>query len=235
MVKFNKISLSAGSKFLMNCDQIELPKGLFALVGRNGTGKSTLLRSVAGTHFLDKGEINIDNENIETLSIDARSKKIAIVTTRSEVFGNHKVEDVLMLGRLPYQNLLGKANDKDQEILNKVIDLLRLNDLKERKFENLSDGEKQMVMIGRALVQDTPVILLDEPGAFLDIVNRFQLIESLKSIVDATEKTVVFSTHHIDQLEQFCDGVLLIVDQKLTMLKEKDMYLNTIKKAFGLS
>ena len=234
MLECRKIRLRAGEKHLFNLDELYLEKGLYALVGRNGTGKSTFLNALIGENTLAQGEIKINQSDLKDLPTGQLAQAISIVRSQSTVFGEHTAADVLMLGRIPYQGMLSKASNTDRHKVNEVINLLQIVSLKNRIFNTLSDGEKQLVMIGRALVQDTPIILLDEPTAFLDLVNRNQLMQILKSICEKTEKLIIFSTHHVDVIEQYCDGLLLISDGEMIFTEDQIQFIPQIETAFSI-
>lgn len=234
MLELIDISISAGSKKLFDLEKLQLQKGVIALVGRNGSGKSTFIRTLLGEHAAYKGAVNLNGKNIDEITAGEKAKLISVVYSRPQIFGNHRVDDVLLLGRLPHQNLFSKASDKDFEKVNQIKALLKIDSWSEKSFQILSDGEKQLVMIGRALVQDTPVILMDEPAAFLDIVNSYELSVLLKRIADQTGKLIICSTHQLDRIESDCDGLLLIAHQKMNYYNQPTEFLKTINTAFGI-
>ncbi|MEX1000855.1 MAG: ABC transporter ATP-binding protein [Crocinitomicaceae bacterium] len=216
-------------------DELSLTRGLYALVGRNGTGKSTFLNAILGEVIPQKGEITLDGRKVNEITTAELAKKISVVRSRSQLFGDHKVQDVLLLGRLPYQRILAKPSREDLKIVEKVVKDLELEVLIQRTYNILSDGEKQLVMVGRAMVQDTPLILLDEPAAFLDLVNRTELIKHLHQLSQENDKLIIFSTHHIEIIDRYCDGLLLIDQNKLKCIEEQTFFMNEIKQAFGLN
>lgn len=234
VLKFKDLSITIKGTTLFTTPDISLEKGLYALVGRNGTGKTTFLNSVLANRSDFSGSINYQGKEISDYSKEELAKEIAVVFTKPQIFGNHSVKDILTLGRLPYQNLFAKSNEADIAKINEVIEMLDLKTLVNREFNSLSDGEKQMVMIGRALVQDTNILILDEPGAFLDIVNRYRLIEILKKVSTETDKLILFSTHHVDMLEKYCDGLLLILDNEMKLCNDNSQYQSIIQKAFDI-
>lgn len=234
MLELNNITISVSGRDLFRLNQLTLNTGLYALVGRNGSGKSTFLRTILGEHALYAGQVKLNGNDIKVISKSERAKLISVVYSRPGIFGNHSVFEVLLLGRLPYQDMLARVSEEDRDAVKNVIELLELDSFASRQFSILSDGEKQLVMIGRALVQDTPVLVLDEPGAFLDLVNRYKLSAILKKIVSDTGKLIIYSTHHIDLLENYCEGVLLIKNGEMQQLSPASGFTNQIKKTFGL-
>ncbi|WP_051568691.1 ABC transporter ATP-binding protein [Crocinitomix catalasitica] len=234
MLKFKNVHIKTDGGPLFQIQDLELKDGLVALMGRNGAGKSTLIKSILGNKSLFEGTITLDNKNIGDFAAKDLAKLISVVATKPTLFGNHSGREVLNLGRLPYQNLMAKLTAEDKVKVDEIIALLNLGKFSDRRFTDLSDGEKQMIMIGRAMVQDTQLILLDEPSAFLDLVNRHQLMKLMREIVDKTGKLILFSTHQTDDLEKYCDTVLLIEKGQLLNLKNPATFKADIYKSFGL-
>ena len=228
------IALQAGNKKLFHLPSLHLDKGLIALVGRNGAGKSTFLKMILGDHKNFTGSIFINGKNENEITSSQRARLISVVYTKPEIFGNHTVKEVLLLGRIPYQNIFSQISPEDRIKVEQIANLLEIDEMLHANFSILSDGEKQLVMIGRALVQDTPILLLDEPAAFLDLVNRYKLAQILKKIVVETNKLIIYSTHHLDLLNQYCNGVLLISDYQMEYLTEANLFAETIKVKFGI-
>lgn len=220
MIVAENIKLFLGNeKPKLTVDKLELISGLWALVGRNGAGKSTFLTALSGVNTNFEGEFSINNKKQKSFSPQQMAKNVAVVFSKTEIFGNHTAIDILYLGRIPYQGLFSKVRSSDKVKVAEIIKLLELEPLINKKFSVLSDGEKQLIMIGRALVQDTKIILLDEPTAFLDVVNRKKIVKILARV--SQEKLIIFSTHNIDLIEQFCDGILTIKNSKLNLVSEK--------------
>lgn len=219
---------------MFSCSNLALVKGMYALIGRNGTGKSTFLSSILGERSIKEGVIELADAPITTLSAEKLARTVSIVRSRPLLYGDYKVRDILMLGRLPYQGMLALPSSTDEEKVLETANKLGLFDFLERDYNSLSDGEKQLVMVGRAIVQDTPVILLDEPSAFLDLVNRIELLKHLRKLADEHNKLILFSTHHIEILSKYCDGILLISQQQLNLISDKEKFEPEISQAFGI-
>lgn len=234
MLELNDIVIHAGSKELFQIDKLFLKSGVVALVGRNGSGKSTFIRTLLGEHNQYSGTIKLNGKLSSEIASSEKAKLISVVYSRPQIFGNHSVSEVMSLGRLPHQNLFSKISQEDIDKVNEVKKSLKIDSWSDKSFQILSDGEKQLVMIGRALVQDTPIILMDEPAAFLDIVNRYELSVLLKKIADETGKLIICSTHQLDRIEADCEGLLLITENKMIFLNEKSEFLKVINKAFGI-
>lgn len=234
MLSLNNISIAIGKRHLFSSERIELKPGLVALVGRNGAGKSSFFQTILQSLPLQEGQIHVNGADLSLLTKSSLAKSIAVVLTKPEIYGDYKVQDILMLGRVPHQGFFGKRTQEDIDVVFKIAGQLGLNHFLTRSFTSLSDGEKQLVMIGRAFVQDTPIILLDEPAAFLDVVNRIELVKILKELAISENKLIIYSTHHLDRIEENCDGVLLIADSKLRLLENKVDFLPSIQTAFKL-
>ncbi|MFM1879617.1 MAG: hypothetical protein RLZZ241_2483 [Bacteroidota bacterium] len=190
---------------------ISLPEGsLTAVVGINGAGKSTLIRTIAGVQQALCGEISICNVSLAKLQPKKRSSFISMVFTDPPASGNLNVWDLVALGRYPHTNWIGSLTEKDTRIIQNCIQQLDLTELSQQFCHTLSDGQLQRALIARALAQDTPVMLLDEPTSHLDLYHKVKIFEILKSIASTTDKTLVFTTHEIDLAIQLCDYILII-------------------------
>jgi iron complex transport system ATP-binding protein len=190
---------------------IELKKGeLVCLMGQNGIGKSTLLRTLSGVQPPIDGEVKIDGKSIHQLSRIDRAKRISLVLTERLNAGNLTVEDVVVMGRYPFVGLDIRLSDHDKNIIDKSIDLVGIKNLLEQQVNKLSDGQLQKVMITRALVQDGDIIILDEPTAHLDLNNRVSIMRLLKSLTKNTNKVILMATHELDLALQTADRLLLV-------------------------
>ena len=172
MIQLHDFSIGYGERTLLHEVEAAIPKGsLTALIGRNGTGKSTLLRAIAGLNRRYTGEILLDGRDISDMRADEMAKTLAFVTTERTRIANLKCEDVVAVGRAPYTNWIGRMQDADREIVAWSLASVGMSDYARRTMDKMSDGECQRIMIARALAQSTPVILLDDPTAFLDLPN----------------------------------------------------------------
>ena len=214
MIRLDNISLSYGSRTILREVSLHLQAGeLCALVGRNGAGKSTLLRALTSN---DK--TIIDGHPRGDLSPELLARSVAIVTTERIRIENLRVEELVAMGRAPYTNWVGHLQDIDREIVAKAIEAVGMSSFVGRDTASLSDGELQRVMIARAIAQQTPIILLDEPTAFLDIPTRFEVCRLLADLAHNEGKTVLFSTHDIDAAIPVCDSFAIIEHETLRQL-----------------
>jgi len=192
---------------------LSLNKGNFVCVlGKNGIGKSTLLRTLTKVQPKLSGEITLNGKPLETVSNPELAKKMSLVLTERIPESNLSVYELIALGRQPYTNWIGKLNDKDHQQINLAIKQVHLEDLLDKKHDELSDGELQKVMIARALAQDTELIILDEPTAHLDIHNKIEIFTLLKKLCKELHKTILISTHEIHLALQLSNELWLIND-----------------------
>lgn len=183
MIHLKDFSIGFGSRTLLDKVNTSFGKGeLTALIGRNGSGKSTLLRAIAGLNRQYSGDIILDGKDIRTLSPGGLAKSLAFVTTERTRIPNLRCEDVVAIGRAPYTNWIGRMQDIDRNIVSDAIRSVGMEGYAGRTMDTMSDGECQRIMIARALAQDTPVMLLDEPTSFLDMPNRYELVSLLRTL-----------------------------------------------------
>lgn len=188
---------------------VEIKSGeLTCLIGSNGIGKSTLLKTLTG--FLPKlsGRLLLDGRNINMLSQRERAKYISIVLTYKSDVQNLSVTEMVGMGRMPYTGFWGKLNTSDQTIVAEAIEMVGIEHLKNRMIQTLSDGERQKVMIAKALAQQTPVILLDEPTSFLDFPSKVEMLQLLHRLAKETNKVVFLSTHDLELALRIADRLV---------------------------
>jgi iron complex transport system ATP-binding protein len=186
------------------------PGELICLLGPNGSGKSTLLRTLAGLQPPLAGSIEITGAGMDGLTPAQLAKKVSLVLTDRTVAGDLTVYSLVALGRYPYSGWLGILNDEDRTAIDRAIDATGVASLIHRKAHTLSDGERQKVMLARALAQDTPLLMLDEPTAHLDLPSRIQLMQLLHRLARQTGKGVLLSTHELDLALQVASKVWLL-------------------------
>jgi iron complex transport system ATP-binding protein len=205
--------------------QLNQPK-FIAILGKNGIGKSTLLRTISKVQLALGGEIFIDNKNITTYNSVELSKKISVVLTERIPPSNLTVYELIALGRQVYTNWIGTLTGYDKSMIDKAIDQVKINNLKNQKVDELSDGQYQKVMIARALAQDTSLILLDEPTAHLDIVNKAEVFKLLKELVKTQQKTILISSHELQLAIQLADDLWLMSDKEFVSGTKKELIAN---------
>ncbi len=202
-------------KIVANNLKIELRKSkLIALVGINGIGKSTLLKTITGIQKPLEGTVLLSQKNIEHYSATELAQEMSVVLTEKLPPSNLTVFELIALGRQPYTNWLGTLTFEDIEKVNEAIRLTQIEHLIHKKHFEISDGQLQKVLIARALAQDTPLIILDEPTTHLDLLHKFTLLQLLQKLAKETQKCILFSTHDIDLAIQLCDEMIIMTPEK---------------------
>lgn len=215
--------------------EVDLHSGeLICLLGPNGSGKSTLIKTLAGVHPSLGGEITLFDRPIVQLSGKEIARRLSTVLTERVTVGNLSVYNLVAFGRSPYTGWLGSLSKEDEEKVRWAIEATGLVDFVNRDISKLSDGERQKVMIARALAQDTAVILLDEPTAHLDLPNRVEIIRLLRKLAHETGKGILLSTHELDLALKAGDRIWLMNrDKELFKGVPEDLVLNgTFEEVF---
>ena len=240
-VLFQELSIGyrTGRKVKVIAERLtgELTSGeLTCLVGRNGTGKSTFLRTIAGLQAPIGGRVEVtpprpsqvegvgeNSISIHSLSANERAKLISIVLTQKPDVQNMTVEEVVGLGRSPYTGFFGSLSKDDHAIVLEAMERVGIRPLARRNIQMLSDGERQKVMIAKALAQQTPVILLDEPTAFLDYPSKVELMQMLRQMAKEMDKTIVLSTHDIELAVKIATRFLLLSEKGLQEVQASEL------------
>ena len=234
MIKFENIKLGYGSRTLLDGVSTTFERGsLTALLGRNGAGKSTLLRAVAALGRINEGSICVGGEDLSTLTAEQIAHRISFVTTDKVRIPNLTCEDVVALGRAPYTNWIGRMQEIDRQIVAEALAAVGMSDFAHKTMDAMSDGECQRVMIARALAQQTPIILLDEPTAFLDLPTRHEVCALLSRLAHEEGKTIIFSTHDLDIAMAQCD-MAAIIDSPRLIHKPMSEVGEDVERIFGI-
>jgi len=206
---------------------LNLKKGeLIALIGANGIGKSTLLRTLIGIQPPLSGNVILNGKNINEYDSISFAQNLSIVLTEKLPPSNLTVFEIIALGRQPYTNWLGNLSDNDISKINEAMELTQITSLAEKKHYEISDGQLQNVLVARALAQDTPLIILDEPTTHLDLLHKVSLFKLLKKLAKETKKCILFSTHDIDMAIQISDEMIIMTDENVV----QDQPCNFISK-----
>ena len=199
---------------------------LVALIGRNGLGKSTLLRTIAHLQSAISGVIMIAEKPIGHYSRTELASMLSFVSTEPVSVSHLTVRQLVSFGRFPYTNWIGKLTAKDNELVEEAMYLVGITSLANKNLHEISDGERQRTMIARTLAQDTDLILLDEPTAFLDMPNRYEVVHLLRHLTRTKRKTILFSTHDLNIAMQEADKLWLMIDDTLHEGAPEDLVLN---------
>ncbi len=240
-VRFQELSIGyrTGRKVKVVAERLtgELTSSeLTCLVGRNGTGKSTFLRTIAGLQAPLGGRVEVtpprssqgegvgeNSISIHSLSANERAKMIGVVLTQKPDVQNMTVEEVVGLGRTPYTGFFGTLSKADRAIVAEAMEQVGIMPLAQRNIQMLSDGERQKVMIAKALAQQTPVILLDEPTAFLDYPSKVEMMQMLRQMAKEMDKTIVLSTHDIELAAKIATRFLLLSEKGLQEVQASEL------------
>jgi len=219
ILKTQNLSIGYHSKKMQNSIasdiNLSLQKGkLIALIGANGIGKSTLLRTITGIQKPLSGEVLLDGKLISDYNSLQIAQQLSIVLTEKLPPSNLTVFELVALGRQPYTNWVGKLTQTDLLKINEALQLTQIEHLASKKHFEISDGQLQKVLIARAIAQDTPLIILDEPTTHLDLLHKVSLFKLLKKLASETQKCILFSTHDIDLAIQLSDEMIVMIEGK---------------------
>jgi ferrichrome ABC transporter, ATP-binding protein FhuC len=188
---------------------LELRSGQLAcLIGENGIGKSTLLKTLTGFLPKLKGSLLLGDRDIDSFSQRELARQVSIVLTQKPDVQNLTIEEIIGLGRSPYTGFFGRLRAEDRKVVDDAIATMGIEKLRGRMIQTLSDGERQKVMIAKALAQETPIILLDEPTAFLDFPSKAETFQSLQRMAHERDKLILLSTHDLELAVRFADSLL---------------------------
>jgi iron complex transport system ATP-binding protein len=195
------------------------------LLGRNGVGKSTLLRTLAGLQSPVSGELKLRGKDISQYSRKEKSSLISFVSTEKPDVVDMTVFNLVSLGRYSYTNWLGSLDENDKIIVRHSMKIAGVAHLADSNINEISDGELQRVMIARTLAQDTSIIILDEPVAFLDLPNKFEILLLLRNLAWNEKKTIILSAHDLDIAIRLADMLWIMTDEKLEQGAPEDFAL----------
>ena len=205
----------------------DIKQGEFSIIiGRNGTGKSTVLKTMSRLIPALSGNIYLNNKLLNSYSSKEFPKTISFVTTDLPRNPVMTVIEMVSLGRFPYTNWTGALNKTDRSEVEKALELTGLKSHENKPLYMISDGERQRAMIARTLAQNTPVIILDEPTAFLDLPNKYELVSLLAELTVSSGKTILLSTHDTGIAFRFPDKLLIMNEKTITSGAPEDMFLN---------
>jgi iron complex transport system ATP-binding protein len=199
---------------------------LIALVGANGIGKSTLLRTLTGIQKPLDGKVYLNSKSIHDFDALDLAQNLSVVLTEKLPPSNLTVFELIALGRQPYTNWLGKLSPEDYQKINQAVALTHIEHLLDKKHYEISDGQLQIVLIARALAQDTPLIFLDEPTTHLDLPHKVSVFKLLKKLSQETDKCILFSTHDVDLAIQLSDEMIVMTEENVV----QDQPCNLITK-----
>lgn len=235
MLETKDLDIGYGIKRIQSGLNLKASDGeMICLVGKNGTGKSTLLRTLAGLQKPLGGSVAVQGQNVARLTNAQRATLLSLVLTDSIAVENLTLHDLVAMGRFPYTNWAGRLSASDERIVATVLEQVDLTHKAQSFVGEVSDGERQRGIIAKALAQDTPLVLLDEPTAHLDLPNRIETMLLLRRLSANTRKTFILSTHELDLALQTADRLWLMDGDGIrTGIPEDLMLTGAIEAAFG--
>jgi len=208
---------------------LRLERGrLTALLGPNGAGKSTLLRTLAGMQKPLSGQVWLSGEDVGQMKASEIARRLSVVLTEAPNPGWMNGLALVALGRHPYTDGLGRLSPTDKAVVRWALAAVDAEDIAQRPVIELSDGQRQKLMIARALAQETDVMLLDEPTAFLDLPRRVEIMRLLKNLAHQTQRAILLSTHDLDLALRSCDSLWLMSPTALVVGAPEDLVLDDI-------
>lgn len=231
------LSVGYDGKALIRDICIEMEKGrILTLIGPNGAGKSTILKSITRQLALVRGAVYIDSRDVSEWSAKEMAKQVAVVLTdriRPELMSS---EEVVAMGRYPYTNMFGKLTPKDTEAVWDALERVHAADLAKQDFATLSDGQRQRILLARAICQEPEVLVLDEPTAYLDIRHKLELLEILRDMARNRNTTVILSLHEIDLAMKISDYLLCVKGDTIAAFgpPEKILTGNAIERLYDM-
>ena len=212
-------------------------KSFIGIIGKNGTGKSTLLKAITGLLKPVKGNIFIDNKDIYKMKKKVLAKKISFMPQTMQFDFPFNVKDFIMFGRYPYINMFKLASKDDFKVVEDVMKFTQTTEFAERNINELSGGEKQKVMLAQTLVQQTDIIALDEPTSHLDIGSQATIFKLLKMLNEKYNKTIITTIHDLNLAGEFCSDIVFLDNKKILSFGSVQKVLNCkdIEKVYGLN
>lgn len=213
MIELQHLTVGYGDKAVLSDINQTLRAGqMVCLLGANGVGKSTLLRTLAGFLPPLSGRILLQGNDLLALSLSERSRAVSVVLTERVEVPYMKVEDLVGMGRSPYTGFFGTLSKEDRDIIGEAMEMVGITSLAGRTIDTLSDGERQKALLAKALAQQTPIILLDEPTAFLDFHAKANTLRLMLQLAHETNKTILLSTHDVGMALRLSDELWIVQD-----------------------
>ncbi len=215
-LKLEHLSVGYNNQSVVDDINIDIKKGeIVALIGPNGAGKSTILKSIARELDIISGKIILDGRDIHKYSFKELSSKMAVILTERIKVELMTCRDIVATGRYPYTGRLGFLTEKDEEKINEALETVQAFDIAYKDFNRISDGQRQRILLARALCQEPEIILLDEPTSFLDVKHKLELLTILTNLARKKKITVLTSLHEIDLAEKVADRIVTVKGKEL--------------------
>lgn len=215
-LKVEGLTVSYGDRLALQDISLEVPRGqVMALIGPNGAGKSTLIRAASGILPLQSGKIRTNGDELTSLPPMQRARCMAVVPQAVALPPAFTVWETVLMGRTPYLNFLGQTSAKDDAIVRRALQRVDALDFADRRVGELSGGEQQRILLARALAQSTPILLLDEPTAHLDMQYQVALMQTVCQLAHEDNLAVMIALHDLNLAARYADSVALLVQGRL--------------------
>ncbi|MFC7141727.1 ABC transporter ATP-binding protein [Halosimplex aquaticum] len=211
-----EIGYPTTSEPVVECDTVVVPRGeVTALVGPNGSGKSTLLKAMANQLAPEGGHVLLDGEQVQSFDSKQLARRLGLLSQENESPGSLTVEDLVYHGRYPHRGFFESVTEKDNDAVDRAIDLAGVDHLRDQELRNLSGGQKQLAWIAMVLAQDTDVLLLDEPTTFLDLHHQLRVMDVVQTLNRERNITIGVVLHDIAQAARFADNLIAMRDGEM--------------------
>jgi iron complex transport system ATP-binding protein len=228
MLVIRRLSVAYGSRVVLHSVDLDVMSGeVLALIGPNGAGKSTLIRAVSGVIPVQGGEVHTNGDDFAALSPMQRARYLAVVPQAVSLPAAFTVWETVLLGRTPYLGFLGQPSVKDEELARMALDRVSASFLAERRVGELSGGEQQRVLLARALCQSTPILLLDEPTAHLDLQYQVSLLELVNDLAHRDKLAVLIALHDLNLAARYADRMALMVAGQIASVGTPEQVLRS--------
>ncbi|MGL4345046.1 MAG: ABC transporter ATP-binding protein [Cellulosilyticaceae bacterium] len=230
MIQIQELQCTIGDQRILEQINLEFESNkIYGIIGPNGAGKSTLLKHMMRIIEPQPKTVFYQGQDITKIKVKGYAKMASFVFQENSRDVEFTVKETLLMGRYPYMDYLGTISKADTEIVDAIIEELKLEHLKYRYISTLSGGEAQKVFIGRALVQGTPLLLLDEPTSMLDVHNSVEILELVKQIKSRRDLTIIMVLHDLNLAFNYCDHIVLMEKGKVVLSNHKDVVLEDTK------
>lgn len=236
-IDVSELKVGYGERLIIDGLDVTIPKAkVTTIIGPNGCGKSTFLKTVARVLRKTEGTIMLNGKSIETLDTKEIAKQLAILPQTAESPGGLSVFELVSYGRFPYRRAMGSMSKKDYEYINWAIEVTGLNEFRDRPISELSGGQRQRVWIAMSLAQDTEVLILDEPTTYLDLAHQLDILLLLKKLNIEEHRTIIMVLHDLNHASRFSDYMIAMKDGKLVTdgTPEDVMTVQNLRNVFNI-
>lgn len=213
MLNVQHLQVKYGERLALKDVSFDVPRGsILGVIGPNGAGKTTLIRALSGVHAAASGSMQVDGKDLSKMSEQERARIVAVVPQARNLPPAFTGQEMVQLGRTPYLNWLGQLSQRDLQGVQRAMQRARTTELADRRVGDLSGGEQQRLLLARALAQEAPLLLLDEPTTHLDLQYQISLLDAVRALVDQDGLTVVMTLHDLNLISRYADTLCLLVE-----------------------